>query len=204
MSSYKINLKELFKSQFRLNADLSTKNVFDKKSAAFKGIKVLENQKQLSKTSLEGIPVWDYIRLLPKKIVGTGDNFEGYDFPLECVVEGNLPKKIVETEIFGMDGTVEELMGINDWIISIKGFIINYKSKDYPEDQVKALKNACSLKDCELGVEGTFLNMLGINYISIHSLNLPASVGYGNMQSFEIEARSKIPFIINNQDGILL
>ncbi|RWX03361.1 DUF6046 domain-containing protein [Flavobacterium cerinum] len=204
MSTYNINMQELFRTAFHFNLYAATDAVGDKLLNDYGTIEVIPTNSPLVAMSKQGMPVWDYVRLLPKKIAGTGENFEGFDFPVETVVEAVLPKKVAETEIFGRDGTVEELMGLGDWQINIKGFIINYDSTDYPEDQVRALKRVCELKDVELAVEGTYLNMLDINYISIRNLNLPPSVGYGNMATFEIECRSKIPFIINRTDGVLL
>jgi hypothetical protein len=95
-------------------------------------------------------------------------------------------------------------MGLDDWQINLKGFIINYATDDYPELEVRKLRSVCELKDTQLEVEGTFLNMLNVNLLSIHRLSLPPSPGYKNMQAFDIEARSKQPFIINPDNGILL
>ena len=204
MSTYKINILELFRNQFHFNVSTATDAISDKLLNDFKGIEVLASNSPMAAVTKHGVPVWDYVTILPKKIAGTGENFEGYDFPFETVVEAVQPKKVAETEIFGADGTVEELMGLGDWQITIKGFVINYDSNDYPEAGVRALKRVCQLKDVELEVEGTYLNMLDIHYISIRNLALPAAVGLRNVQTFEVECRSKIPFIISRTDGILL
>jgi hypothetical protein len=214
MSTYNINFQELFKSTFHQNIGFVGSAIIgssaiggaiiDKYANKFSGIEVLEEQKPLQLKSQTGAPVWDYVKLLPKVIDGTGEKFDGYQFPFECVVEAVLPKKIVSTDIFGSDGQVEELMGLDDWQINLKGFIINYDTDDYPEFEVRRLRSVCELKDTQLEVEGTFLNLLNVNLISLHRLSLPPSPGYKNMQAFEVECRSKKPFIIDADNGILL
>ncbi|WP_348814064.1 DUF6046 domain-containing protein [Flavobacterium maritimum] len=198
MSSYNFNFQELFKSTFNLNIGYVGAAVADQYTNGFEGIQVLEEKKPLQLVSQTGVHVWDYVKLLPKIIEGTGERFDGYDFPFECVVEVVLTKKIAITDIFGADGEVEELMGLNDYGIVIKGIIINYKTDDYPEFEFRRLRYVCEIKDTMLEVEGTFLNMLNINHLSIHAFRPIATPGYKNMQAFEIECRSKRPFKINS------
>lgn len=195
MSLY--NTAEILNSTFQFNIGYLGGAIADKYLNDFKGIEVLDEKSPLKLMSQTGVPVWDYVKLLPKIIEGTGERFDGYDFPFETVVEASLTKKVVVTEIFGADGEVEELMGLNDYAISIKGLIINYKSDDYPEFEVRRLRWVCELKDTLLDVEGTFLNILNINQLSIHSFKPIATPGYKNMQAFEIECRSKKPFKFN-------
>lgn len=163
----------------------------------FDDIEVLPTFHEAAKVSVMGTPVWDFIDLRPSYIEGTGEQFGGYSFPLETTIEPIRPKKIVETDIFGRDGNIEELIALDDWQLTIRGLIINYESTDYPEQQVKELQRVCELKTSLLECEGTLLTMLGIHYMSIHKLILNPQVGYSNIQAFEIEAKSKIPFIIS-------
>lgn len=196
-----LNLPQLFAEVFGYRAGLATLGVMDQAFNQYKGVEALEKSPG-NAYSYMGTPVWDYIELEPTTISGTGEHFEGYRFPLECVVEALRPKNIVETDIVGKDGEVEELMSLSNWQLSIKGFIVNYESQDYPEIEVQELQRICELKDTELPVEGTFLTLLGIDFISIHRLNLVASPGYSNMQAFEIEARGKKPFKLDAYNGI--
>lgn len=204
MSTYRIDLYELYVNEFHINPNTAIIAVADKLLNDFKDIEVIDFEKPLHALSKQGVPVWDYILIAPKIIAGTGEKYEGYSFATECIVTAVLPKKIAQTDVFGMDGTVEELMGNEDWDLTIQGFIINYESKDYPEEEVRALKRLCTLKETEFEVESTFMNMLDINYISIHELALEPTAGYSNMQKFEIRAKSKIPYIIYPTDGVLL
>lgn len=197
MPSYNINVKELLRQHFPFKLGFATQAVADMLFNGFDDIEVLPTNTALSKISAMGTPVWDFIDLKPSYIEGTGEPFGGYSFPLETTIEAVRPKKIVETDVWGRDGMVEELIALDDWMLTIRGLVINYESTDYPEEQVKELQRICELKTSLLECEGTFLTMLGINYMSIHKLNLTPSVGYSNIQAFEIEAKSKIPFIIN-------
>ncbi len=204
--AYNINIEELFKNQFGIQAQL----VFDNKLFAatkllgLKRTQIVSGQVQANRVSALGTPVWDYISIKPKVIEGTGEDFPGYEFPLECITEAVLPMKKVETDIAGRDGNVEELMGVEDWMITVRGFVINHDSTEYPEDAVKELRAFASLKDTLLDVESTFLNLLDIFYVSVHRLSFPPGTGYSNVQPFEMELKSKIPFTVNAEDGILL
>lgn len=196
MSNFNFNFSEAYKNVFGGMIYAGPK-VYNSET-----IKPVESLQPLQLRSQTGVPIWDYVELLPKIIEGTGEQFQGYLFPFETVVEAILPKKIVTTDIFGSDGEVEELMGIGDWEINIRGFIINYETNDYPEAQVRELTRVCKLKDTIIDVEGTYLNILGINALSIHRFSPRPTPGYKNMQAFEIEARSKQPFIIDVENGI--
>lgn len=196
MSNFKINVPELLRRHFPFKLGFATQAIADEIFNRFDDIEVLPTNNELTKVSAMGTPVWDFIDLKPSYIEGTGDQFDGYSFPLETTIELIRPKKVVETDIWGRDGSVEELIALDDWQITIRGLIINYDSTDYPEERVKELQRVCELKSSKLECEGALLTMLDIRYLSLHKLTLSPSIGYSNIQSFEIEAKSKIPFII--------
>lgn len=201
---YSFNIQELFTKQFGFRPGFATQAVADSLLNGFNDIKVVEGEVKANRVSATGTPVWDYIKIGPKTIEGTGEEFTGFEFPLECVTEAILPKKIVETDIAGRDGDVEELMGVKDWMITVRGFVINHNSIEYPEEAVKELTAFSKLKTSLLDVESTFLNLLDIYYVSVHRLALPPGVGFSNVQPFEMELKSKIPFTVNSSNGILL
>lgn len=202
MSTY--NFAELFKSTFKLNLGYATNSIIDGQTNKLdtQSLQPIQELSPLQLKSQIGMPVWDYVKLLPKIIEGTGEQFDGYQFPFEIVVEASMPKKIVTTEIVGRDGDVEELMGIGDWDITLRGFIINYDTNDYPEEAVRELSRVCKLKETSFDVEGTFLNILGVKRLSIHKFTPIPSPGYKNMQAFEIQAKSKEPFIVDVINGV--
>ncbi|MDY3352299.1 DUF6046 domain-containing protein [Riemerella anatipestifer] len=182
---------------FPIKIGYATQAIADAVLNPLDDIEVLPTNQPLIHTSATGMPVWDYIEINPSYVEGTQEYYNGYRFPATTVIEAIRPKKIVTTDIVGRDGTIDELVGLQDWELSIKGLIINYESTDYPEDEVRALQELCELKSTQLECEGTFLTMLGIRYLNIYRLSLPPTPGYSNIQKFEIEAKSKIKFILN-------
>ncbi len=195
--NYKINIPELLQRHFPIKLGYATQAIVDGIVNKLDEVNVLPTNQGLTRVSATGVPVWDYMQINPSVIEGTNELFEGYTFPATTVIEAIRPKKIVSTDVAGRDGTIDELMGLQDWELSIKGLIINYDSTDYPEDEVRELQEMCELKSTQLPCEGTYLTMLGVQYLSISRLALPASVGYSNLQKFEIEARSKNMFVLN-------
>lgn len=191
--NFNINMRALYTAQFGINAGIGTRAVIDKVFNQPGEIEALPtDQPFIEPRTHMGTPVWDYINLLPDM---TGDQeFFGFGFPLECTTEANISKKIVETDIAGRNGVIEELVGIGDWQITVRGFAINYESTDYPEGIVNALKETFRYKGVMVPVESTFLNLLGVNYVSLKSLDLPTMYGYSNVQPFEARMISKEPF----------
>lgn len=196
MSSYNFNIPELLKQHFPFKLGFATQAVANKVLNGLDDIPVLPTNNELAKVSATGTPVWDYIELGSKIIEGTGNEFSGYEFPLEMSIELTRPRKIVETDVFGRDGMIEEFIGLDDWNMIIRGLIINYESTDYPEEKVKELQRVCELPTSWIPCSGTLFSILDIRYLSIHRLDLIPSLGYSNMQAFQIDAKSKIPFII--------
>lgn len=195
--SYKIDIPTLMQRHFPVHLGYVSQAVADSVLNELNTIEVLPTYSPLVHTSVTGVPVWDYLQINPCHIEGTGESYAGFRFPETTVIEAIRPKKIVSTDIVGREGTVDELVGLQDWELSIKGFIINYESTDYPEEQVRALQELCELKSSQLECEGTFLTLLGIRYLNFYRLTLPAMPGYSNLQKFEIEAKSKIKFLLN-------
>lgn len=87
-------------------------------------------------TSLHGIEIW-----LPTKLRNLpGDLFEGgvLDMPFTVVrITGS--STIVRTPLAERRGTVKELFSVDDYKISVKGFLID-RERVWPYDELKALK----------------------------------------------------------------
>jgi len=94
MSTY--NFSELFKSTFKLNLVYAANSIIDGQNNRLdvQALQPIEELSPLQLKSQTGMPVWDYIKLLPKIIEGTGEQFNGYQFPYEIVVEASMPKKL--------------------------------------------------------------------------------------------------------------
>ena len=101
---------------------------------------------------------------------------------------------IVETPLVNRQGNVKEQIQTEDWIISIKGMIVN-DSNDYPDDAVKKLKDMMSLQSM-LDIETvlTAICLAENERVVKRSFHLPEMRGIQNAQAFEIELISDIPF----------
>lgn len=194
----------MFQNQFGIQSVLGSKKFIDRLGNTYEGIAPIEDSRQYERKSAMGVPVWDIVELEALIEEGTGKKFSGYEFPAEMTIEAVQAKKIVETDIVGQEGMVEELVSMDDWVLSFKGFLINYSDEAFPEADVIALKKSCQLKHSTIPVVSEYLNILGINFISIHNLRLPQLAGYSNVQPFEIQAKSKNPFIVTVADGVVL
>jgi hypothetical protein len=101
-------------------------------------------------------------------------------------------KKIVSTQVVGV-GTVKELISIDDYKLTIKGFAINYESDDYPYQDVQLLRELFGLNR-SLKIESKLCEVFEINMVVIESLRLPDMVGKQNIQPFEINLLSDKDF----------
>tara|TARA_R110002051_G_scaffold297564_2_gene363982 strand:+ start:36146 stop:36763 length:618 start_codon:yes stop_codon:yes gene_type:complete len=203
---FNINLTELYKSQFGIVAPTVATTTFieNEVTGNLRNLTVLDDDRNYRNYSEMGVPVWDIIELENLIEDGTGKEFNGYRFPAETTLEASRTKKIVETNIVGLEGMVEELISLDDWQLTAKGFLINYDSESYPAEKVRQLERACGLLHSNIPVVSEFMNLLGINYISIHELSLPQLPGYSNVQPFQITMKSKKPFTVSLANGIVL
>lgn len=200
---FNINLTALYKNQFGIQATIGTQTFIDNRGS-ITGLETLPDDRNYAFRSEMGVPVWDIVELENLVEEGTGNVFKGYQFPAEMTLEAIRAKHIVETQIVGLEGSVEELISLDDWQLTAKGFLINYDSEEYPYQKVTDLERACGLLDSNIPVVSEFMNLLGINYISLHDLSLPQLAGYSNVQPFEINMKSKRPFVVTLEDGIVL
>lgn len=192
----------MFKNQFGINVSVGSNKFIDTLGGTYTGIETLPDSRAYERRSEMGALVWDIVELEPLVEDGTGKTYEGYAFPAELAIEATQAKKIVETDITSLEGSVEELVSMDDWVLTLKGFLINYADEAYPEQKVTDLKKGCQLMHSTIPVVSEYLNLLGINYISIHELRLPQLAGYSNVQPFEISAKSKKPYLISVDNGI--
>jgi len=131
-----------------------------------------------------GLVVGDRIRFEHKGQV--------YKMPHEILVGYNRPKNIVKTPMQGKDGTVKEYISMDDWQITIQGFIIDYDVMAYPIDRVSELNEWFAINK-ELTVVSDWMTRLGIFNVVVESLDLPPMPGVANAQAFELVLLSDEP-----------
>ncbi|MBI1228218.1 MAG: hypothetical protein GC192_23495 [Bacteroidetes bacterium] len=166
---------------------------------------VVTNKQSAQLPQYENVPTIieeDYQSSVDRISPGTGvlladrlrfeDQGEIYALPHETVISYHQAKNIVKTAMSGKDGTVKEYISLDDWSITIQGFIIDYDSSNYPIDRVDELRKWFQ-KNKDLGVVSDWLTQLGIYRIVVTDLDLPALAGFSNVQPFEIRALSDEP-----------
>jgi hypothetical protein len=103
-------------------------------------------------------------------------------------------KNIVETPLVNRQGTVKEEISVSDWEINVKGLIVS-SDWDYPDEAVAELNEFYEL-GIPLGIENARSSLLikEQEKVVIKSLTIPEIKGMKNIQAFEMELVSDIPF----------
>jgi hypothetical protein len=157
-------------------------------------------------TSAIGTPVWDRIKL---KSSADAENLNYVDragitnvmnaltLPDTVLVEASQGKDIVKTKMTGSNGTAKEEISLDDWEITIRGVIINYKNNDYPRREVASMVTTFT-RPLECYVESKYLNnVLKVFNLMIEKVVFNAVPGRPNTQSFELTCTSDIPIIFD-------
>lgn len=92
----------------------------------------------------------------------------------------------------GSVGTVKEFIQQDDFSITIRGFLINYDSQDYPSQLLADLWQALNCK-MTMGITSNVFNLLDIHNVVVVDARLVGVEGYMNMQPFEIDLLSDYP-----------
>jgi hypothetical protein len=108
-------------------------------------------------------------------------------------------KTLVETPMVERNGTVKELIGIRDYEISIKGFVIS-TDNELARQQIEQLRSiyelnvplsiSCSLTDIFL----VRPDRRGSDQVVITALSFPAVTGVKNVRPYELKMLSNAPF----------
>jgi hypothetical protein len=108
-------------------------------------------------------------------------------------------KTLVETPMVERNGTVKELIGIRDYEISVKGFVIS-TDNELARQQIEQLRTiyelnvplsiSCSLTDIFL----VRAERGGSDQVVITSLSFPAVTGIKNVRPYEMKMLSNAPF----------
>ena len=157
--------------------------------------------------SLLGTPIFMPFEIQPGNYdtflegVKTTIPYNGFMFPAATLVDFERSKHIVKTIVQGKDGSVKELIAMDDYHINIHGFIASPPNQNvYPRDLVAAMRAICEIP-AALNVTGGLFSEFGISHIVIERFTFPALEGVQNVQPFTIEAYSDehIELILNNQ-----
>jgi hypothetical protein len=153
---------------------------------------------------LLGLPIWGTINFPNGEYTYNGQRvqYEGLKLT-DCVADISQQKTIVSTAIAGRNGAVRELISANDYVITIKGFLVSTDKYKEPDELIRKL-NALFQVPAALRVESAAFTRLGIYSVVLESLSLNKKPGVLNAQPFELSAVSDLPIeLLINQEELL-
>ena len=113
------------------------------------------------------------------------------------VIRVEIITNIVDTDLTERDGVVSELIGLSGHKIFIRGFMVNTKNRDFPEEDFDRLNRLVNLK-IPVKIDSVLTNILLSNnpdkLVTIRSLKFPEYTGVKNIRPYELELRSELPF----------
>lgn len=147
----------------------------------------------------EGKEIW-----LPVKFTGLDASiFPNAELALPySVVKISGKKTIIKTALAERVGSVKELYGIDDYQISIKGFLIDEQKRLWPETQIQQLKQLFE-QSVSVGLDNAltnvFLNQEGLTLrVVIESLDFPeVEGGSKHIRPFSMMLESDAVFTLN-------
>lgn len=125
-------------------------------------------------------------------------NGEELDLPHAPMVDVAAQKTIVSTPLTGRAGTVKELISLQDYRVTIRGFLIR-PDKRYPLAETREL-NAWFKHNEALEVVSEILNELGIYNLVVESLDLPDPEEWMNFQAYTLSCLSDEPLELELAD----
>ncbi len=138
---------------------------------------------QAQKFSLLGVPFY-----MPLKL-------DGFEFPLEPIIEINGGKKIIETELDGFEpgtgGTQKEEFHLMDYDVTITGVVM--AEDDYPEEQVREIR-AIAEKPGAVSVTNRLCTIFGIEKLVIYKSEFAAIPGVLESQGIRLTCKSDKDF----------
>lgn len=133
----------------------------------------------------------------------------GYDYYMPVKLNGveldhpvisvTCKKMLVETSLTERIGTVKELIGSEDWEITIRGLIIS-KDGGFPDKNIKQITDLFYLNqsvEMECAITDLFLirtERNGHPYVVIKEMSLPEVKGIMNVRPYELKLVSDSPF----------
>ncbi len=115
------------------------------------------------------------------------------------VISVECKKTIIETALTGRNGTVKELIGGQDYVITIKGFLVGVNN-EFPEEDVSTLRSIYE-QNIALSIEcpltDIFLlrpNRNGSDKVVMSDLKLPVVTGVKNIRAYELKLLSDEAF----------
>lgn len=197
MSSIELSMTQLFQEAFGVRA-----KPFEPKFQPVKGF----NHKSYSDKSLMGAPMYasaeeGTLHYMPVSL-WSNDSADGAHNSLllpYAIVAMSAQKRIVETTLVEQGGTLKELIGMEDYIISIKGLMVG-KGNVFPEADIAQLRNLYEWNgpiSMQCALTDIFLlrpHRSGSERVVIKDLKWPFIKGYPSVRPYELTLLSDHPF----------
>jgi len=185
MSLFSVDLENIYRQTFG-----GSKPILNVKSA---------DVTQLSGSALTaeylGKEIW-----LPVKFVNVDESVFGANEVLlpYAVIKISGSKTIVKTPLAERQGTVKELYSVDDYAISIKGFVIDEENRIWPEKELQVLKKLCDHQaSIELDNALTNIFLDKDQRVTITKFDLPEVEGGGkHIRPFSMEIESDSVFTL--------
>lgn len=111
------------------------------------------------------------------------------------LVDVQMGKRLIKTEINGLNGTVKEFIADGDFAVTIRGAIVNPRGTNYPTTDVQKFLSIMKAPTA-LVIISDYLQLFPVHNIVVESYTLPQKEGTTNTQLFEINAVSDNPIEI--------
>lgn len=147
------------------------------------------------RTGQLGTAVWDTFTLrVPAKSYSYSYDRDPYSIQLPdaTLVEFSRSKNIVKTQVPGRDGTVKELISLDDWSISVKAVAVNIERLEYPHEYINRLLAFLEHKGA-LEVVSEHFAQKGIQYVAVESVHLPQVEGFPSLAPIQLQLSSDVP-----------
>ncbi len=102
-------------------------------------------------------------------------NIDGYKFPMECLVDIRGRKRIIKTKVPGMDGTVKEYVGMDDYHVVVH-VVLQAKNFDNVYYELANIKDLWDKKE-KLPILCPKTEEYGINYVVFDKFSHPETPG---------------------------
>jgi len=150
------------------------------------------------KTSVFGLPVFDIVQFDPVSYTDENGAEINIGAPLTldiAIIEINQAKNIVKTARSGKNGTIKEYMGLGDYNINIKGWLVNPIATANPDILTREFQ-AYMKAPTDLKINSTFLSYFDIYNVVIESYRVSQLTSQRNVFEYEINCSDESPFEI--------
>lgn len=183
----KINIFELTRQAFNIKgfAPILTGSFNPKINYDDSQIETIEVADAVA-TSVFGTPIFETLALIDPV---TKTRIEFDDAPMITV---NKKNHIIKSKVQGRSGSVKEFITEEDYIVNVRGVLVNHTGEDLPYDRINQINEIARLPQ-SIKVESKLLNLLGIHNLVIEELVFAEDANYTNVRPYQMKCLSDTP-----------